>query len=678
MLHSKTLAFSAALVGLDLTRGITPEQINAKAGSAGLSRVGEVATIDEEARTVDLAFSSEAPVARWFGDEVLDHSPGAVVLSRMENGAALLVDHDWRDQVGVVERVTIDDDRRGRAVVRFSRSARGQEIWQDIVDGIRRHVSVGYSVRKIEVETRKGQTDLVRVTEWEPHEISIVSVPADPSVGIGRRAENPPEEAHAEASDTDGTSGLPADEASQQRKVRNMKTKVLRDAQGNLVRAKVDENDQIVEVLEVIERAGDDLNAACRAATEAEQNRTRMILEMGERYGAADLARDHVRDGATPEAFQAALLEHMNQSRGGNLLHDGGDGDVGLSDCEVRQFSFVRALRALANPTDRSAQEAAALEFDASRAAARQLGRDPEGILIPPDVLRRTLTTATSGAAPGETGGYSIATDLLSQSFVEMLRNRAVAMRLGTSMGGLVGNILVPRQVSGATGYWIGEDEDAPEQNLELDQIGMTPKTVAALSEITRKLLLQSSLDVEALVRRDLAAALALTIDKAFFYGSGAGNQPRGIVNYNGINAVEFAAAGGLPSYADAVAMESEIAADNADVASMAYVLNARMRGHMKTTPKFAGGTDQGVLWETGNTVNGYRAEVTNQIENGDVIFGNFADALIGLWGGLEINVDPYTHSAKGRLRIVAFQDVDFVLRRTESFAVGRSAASGQ
>jgi HK97 family phage major capsid protein len=296
--------------------------------------------------------------------------------------------------------------------------------------------------------------------------------------------------------------------------------------------------------------------------------------------------------------------------------------------------------------------------------------RDVEGLVVPPDVLRRALNTSTTGTAPGDTGGQVVDTTLMTSSFIELLRNRAVAMRLGTPMGGLVGNFDLPKQNSGAGGYWIGEDADAPEDILELGQIGLRPKTVAALSEITRRMLMQSSMDVEALVRSDLATALALTIDKAFFYGTGASDQPTGIANTSGINAVTFAATG-APTYAEVVKMESEIAASNADVSSMAYVMASALRGTMKTTEKFSGTSGQ-PIWEPGNSVNGYSTEVTNQIQTGDLIFGNFADAIIGMWGGLELTADPYTNSAKGRLRIVAMQDVDMVLRNVESFCLGR------
>ncbi len=669
----------AQLVGRTLTREITPEQINAgrDGQSRGLRRFAEVREIDVDARTVELAFSSEEPVARWFGDEVLDHSKGAVRLDRLNGGAAVLVNHDWDDQVGVVESARIDKDGRGRAVVRFGRSARADEVFQDIVDGIRKHVSVGYMVHKVEVEQRDGEPDKVTLTDWEPYEISMVAVPADQTVGVGRDMGNPPEETPGGATNTRGThggDGLPAERS--EVRSSDMNEKILRDGQGNLVRAKVDDDGNIVEVLEMIERAGDDARAAERRATEAERTRTRTIMEMGEQYDAEDLAREYVRDNRTPEEMQRALLDHLHTGRNNNPISD--DSDIGMSDDEVRRFSFVRAIRAIADPTNRRAQEAAAFEFEASEAAAQRMGREANGIMIPSDVLTRAINTSTSGAAAGDTGGYSVATDLLSQSFIEMLRNRAVLMRLATPLGGLEGNVDIPSQESGASGYWIGEDSDATEDGLELGQRAMNPKTVAAYSEITRRLLKQSSLDVEALVRRDLATALALAIDKAGFYGSGNSNEPLGIKNYNGINAVDFggAASGGgsaLPTFAEVVQMETAISADNADVNSMAYVMGSGMRGHFKTTEKFDA-SNGSTIWEPGNTVNGYRSEVTNQITVGDLFFGNFADLIVGMWGGLDITADPYSGSKKGRLRIVTMQDVDFTLRHVESMCYGSDA----
>ncbi|MFT6460475.1 HK97 family phage prohead protease, partial [Pseudophaeobacter arcticus] len=242
---SKETATTKELIGRSLTRSITAEQINAEqsGGRRGLLRTVEVGAVDVEARTVELAFSSTTPVSRWFGEEVLSHKKKSVKLSRLNDGGAVLVGHDWDDQVGVVEKAWVDDEQVGRALVRFGNSARAQEIFQDIVDGIRRHVSVGYTVSKVEEEVREGQPNLVTMTEWEPYEISIVSVPADQNVGVGREMENPPEGGGEPAGQTvgegTGADGLPAETG---QRTQEMKIIITRDADGNLVRAKVDDD----------------------------------------------------------------------------------------------------------------------------------------------------------------------------------------------------------------------------------------------------------------------------------------------------------------------------------------------------------------------------------------------------------------------------------------------------
>lgn len=654
----------------------------------GLVRTMEVRSFDVEKRTVELAFSSEIEVKRWFGIEILDHDPASVDLSRLQNGGAVLVNHDWDEQVGVVESASIDSDRRGRAVVRFGRSEKASEIFQDIVDGIRRHVSVGYRIMDAKLsETRdEGETDVYRITRWEPYEISIVSVPADPSVGIGRTLEKTQEEQQRAQKQTASTvKPAAADKRSEEPRME----KILRDSAGNLVRALVDEAGNITQVLEVLERAGADVEAARRQAQQAEQKRTADLLAMGEKYKCDELARKAVVDGTSVDAFRAIALDHLNNQgagrsaapaaggqRGNAPLSDTPAATIGLTDREVRSYSIFRAVRALANPNDRAAQEAAAFERECSQAVERQFGRTAQGILVPEDVLASRAFNA--GGAPNtpagaQSGNVLVDTEFMGGAFIEMLRNRTTIMRLGTTMGGLVGNVDIPRQTGGATAYWLGEGDDAQEGTPTLGQIELSPKTVAAYTDITRRLMMQNSISAESIVRNDLTNAIAQAIDYAGYYGSGTANQPRGIKNYTGINAKDFAAAN--PTFAELVEMESLIAADNADVGQMGYVFNAMMRGHMKTTPKFGSGTET-TIWEPGNTVNGYRTEVTNQVASGDVFFGNFADVLIGMWGGLDLTVDPYTLSKSGGVRLVIFKDVDFVLRRVESICWGSATVS--
>jgi HK97 family phage major capsid protein len=543
--------------------------------------------------------------------------------------------------------VRIDSDRKGRAVVRFGRSARADEIFQDVVDGIRKLVSVGYRVHAAKlVETRDDDLDVYRITDWEPHEISIVSVPADTTVGVGREMENPRVAAPEAAAET---------------------TRNLTEAHEMPAPAEATQNP-----------------AAAPDAAAAERDRARSIAEMGEKFGDSALAARAISDGTSVEDFQRSLLDAVNTRASKPLAEQMRDAEIGMTDKETQRFSFVRLMRAATDPADKSAQKEAAFELDVCRAAAEKSTKAVRGMVVPVDVLTRAwspMNTGTSGTNTGDTGGSIVATVLQAGSFIELLRNKSVLMRRARVLGGLVGNIDIPKQTGGATAGWIGEDGDAPATSITLGQIGLSPKTLAAYSEVTRRLLMQASPDAELLLRYDLATSIGLASDLAGFYGTGTGNEPRGIVNYAGINAVDFgtdgvgAGTGQLPTYAELVQMETEIAADNADVDSMAYVLNARMRGHLKTTEKFAG-TSGATIWEPGNTVNGYAADVTNQIQNGDVIFGNFADLIVGMWGGLDILVDPYTNSAKGRIRIVTFQDFDYQLRRVESFCLGRDSTA--
>lgn len=655
------------LSGLFLTRS---EKIDT--GDKALTRSvdGEISAIDVEKRTVEVAFSSEAEYERWFGLEILDHSPESVDLSRLNNSAPGLVNHNTNDQVAVVESARIDADRKGRAVLRFGRSKRAEEIFQDIVDGIRKHVSVGYKIVEAVKEGMRGDKPVVRVTRWIPSEISMAPVPADFTVGVGRSDEIP-QVASGNAS---------AENASNFRTVtkgEQMEEKILRDASGNLVRAQVDAEGKIVNVLDIIERAGAEGEAIRSSAAAEERQRVQSILDMGQRYRCDDIARQYVKDGKSVADFQAAALEHFSRRASKPLDEQTKEAGIGLSDREADRFSFMRAIRALKNPNDKKAQEDAAFEFECSRAAEQEYGRSAQGILIPADVLGRAFNAGGAANTPAgsSTGTNLVANELLTGSFIQLLRNRTAIMRMATTMAGLIGNVEIPKQTGGATAYWVAEGEDATEGAPTIGQSGLSPKDIAAYTDITRRLMMQSTPDAEMIVRNDLINALAQGIDLAGYYGSGSGNEPRGLKNYTGINAVTFAAAG-KPTFAELVGMESEVAADNADIGQMGYIGNARFRGHCKTTAKFGSGTEA-TIWEQGGTVNGYRTEITNQVKDGDVFFGNFADLIIGLWGGLDLTVDPYSLSKSGGTRIVVFQSVDMVLRRVESICYGAAASAG-
>ena len=346
---------------------------------------------------------------------------------------------------------------------------------------------------------------------------------------------------------------------------------------------------------------------------------------------------------------------------------------VGLDHEEVKRYSLIRAIRAATTGDWRGAE----LEREASEAIAEKLGRSPQGFFVPNEVQKRGLSVGV-----GTAGGDLVELDLLSASFIEMLNNKMVVRQAGaTVLTGLVGNILIPRQTGGATAYWVAEGVAPATSQQAVDQVALTPKTVGAFTDISRKLLEQSSIDVEGFVRNDLATRLALAIDYASLHGDPAVNagQPRGIAATTGIGSVGAVADGSAPTWAEMVALETSLAAANADIDNLHYVTNAKVRGKEKGTQRVAG-TDSRMIWDDNNTpINGYSAYVSNQVRSdltkglgtnlSAIFFGDWSDLIIGEWGVLDVLVDPYTGGTAGTVRVIALQDVDVAVRHAQSFA---------
>ena len=596
--------------------------------------------VDEEARTVSISFSSEHPVERWFGTEVLDHAPESVNLGRLNDGAPLLLGHSWDDQIGVVENASIGADKVGRALVRFGRSARAQEILQDVIDGIRTKISVGYRIDEMVLEKSDKETgDTYRATRWTPHEISIVPIPADPSVGVGRGAEVEHEIV---------VRGLPGETPTEESPEE--------------------------------EREMPDINVEEVRKTEAAA--VREIIALGEKCGCREDAMKFIADGKSPDDFRQFVLE-SKWGKTGAIREVQDTPDLGLTEKEARSYSFLRAMNAAASGD----WKGAGFELECSRAAAAKLKRDPQGFFIPHDVM--TIDGKRDYVSVGltnHTGEKTVATDLLAGSFIEMLRNSMMVKQMGArTLAGLVGDIAIPRQTGGATAYWLTEDQNSTDSVQAFDQLTMTPKTISGQTQVTRKLLMQSSIDVENLIRQDLATTLALAIDVTALHSDGTGNRPKGIVGTSGIATVALGANGLAPAYANIVDMETEVAVDNALFGSVGYLTNAKVRGKLKKTFINTTGGETPV-WQKGEgpgwgELNGYRAGVSNQVASNltkgtssgvcsAIFFGNWADLLIGMWGGLDVIVDPYSGSSSGRIKVVMFQDLDMLIRHPESFSV--------
>lgn len=582
---------------------------------------------EKENVVLEFSFSSETPYLRYYGYEIISHEKSAMNFERLKAKAPLLFNHDWDQQLGVIERAWIGDDRRGYVRVKLSRSDFAKDKIKDIEDGILSSVSFGYIIDEIILSKKsEEEPNEYTVTKCTPYEVSLVTVPADFSVGIGR--------------------SMNSDEKIQ---VRGIEPEVQQPIQ-------VTVNEPAVKSAPT--HGGDKMDPV-----EQERNRITEIQAWGEKFGKQDLAKSLVQNGTSVEEAGKVFMKELDFKQ---KPASDNDGNIGLSEREQNSYSFLRAMNALANPNDKRAQEAAAFEKECSAAAVKASGNEAKGIMVPMDILRQKRDM-TAGVA--SQGGNLIATDLQSGSYIEILRQVAALTRAGAQfMTGLKGNISIPRQNGSANSYWVAEGNAPTESALAFGLLNLAPKTLAGHVDITRQLLMQSSIDVENLVRYDLIKTFALAIDKAGLYGTGSANQqPTGLVGQTGLNIVDITGGANAASYADVIEMETLVAADNAEVGFMKYLMNTSTRGALKQKPIVAGYPS--FVFNSDNTVNGRPTDVSNQVNAGDMFYGNWFDLIIALWGGLDLIVDPYTEATKGIVRIVGHQSADVGARHGESFA---------
>ena len=569
--------------------------------------------IDEENRRVRIGVSSEEPVERDFGMEIISHSEEDIDTSFIGSGRSpLLLDHDMTKQIGVVERYEIDSaEKSAKAIVRFGRGELAEEIYQDVRDGIRQNISVGYKINGMErMRGNKDDKPMFRV-QTTPLEVSIVSVPADQSqaVGVGRSED----------------------------KQTTIKVKTMTEEVKNEI--------NLDEVRE---------QSVAEAKAEFVRN-SKEIMDLAVRHNRRDLADKAIQDGNSVEEFRGILLDQIATDKPLETA------DIGMTKKEVRQFSLMKAINALANPSDRKAQRDAEFEFECSEQASKHYGRTAQGIMLPPEVMANWNTRDLNAS---DDAGL-IGQDFRPESFIDVLRNASAVMPLATNLNGLTGDVKIPKKTSASSASFISAEGGASgESEMVIGSVTMTPKTVGVHTDVTRQLMLQSSLDVENLIRDDLAKSMAIAIDDGALEGSGSSGNPRGITNTSGINTVSLSSAS-APTFAEMVSIETAVAVDNALVGDLAYIINPTNFGTLKTTAKDSG---SGLFVAENGQVNGYPVVVSNQLTANNYVFGNFNDLLIGFFGGLDITVDPFTNSTSGTVRIVALQSVDVAVRHAVSF----------
>ena len=605
-----------------------------------------------DAYALNFPASSETPVERWYGEEVLVHTTKAVRLGRAKNGAMpLLFNHDMDYPIGMVTGAKIEDGRMMVDAKLFG-TPRAEEI-RSMIDGGLRNVSVAYRVNVIEEEQKTGN---MRVTDWEPYEVSIVTVPADPTVGIGRGADTEYDVRMIRTSHS--ARGAATGEG-----------RMDPEKEGNTA---------------VAESTGEKPTKVSTDVIEAQRRTNSVELEKRRKQSIENLCNVNSLDSKYRDMWigQGLSVDDVSDEIL-RVLEERGKTNpqpaskLGLTPKQVEQFSLARAIRACADKDWKDAQ----FELECSREVAKRTNRapDPLKFLVPFEVLqrqvaiqpiqrgmgRRDLTVGTVGD-----GGYLVGTE--NMGFIEILRNRSVAFSMGVRrLSGLSGNVTVPRQTGAASPIWLAnEASTATESKQAFTQMALTPKTVAAYTEISRLLLLQSSPSVEGIVTDDLAAVVAIAADLSVLNGSGAAGQPTGIIQTAGIGSVT----GTSIDYAKTLEFQTDIAASNVKPVSGGYVTTPLVAAIMMGRVKFANTATplwDGNIWD--GTVCGFPGMSSNQMPSGALLFGDWQEVVVGEWGVLEVEVNPYANFQAGIIGVRAMYSLDVGVRRPFAFSYSSS-----
>ena len=581
--------------------------------------------IDEEKRTVVIGVSSEEPVQRRFGYEVLGHKEEEIDMEFMASGRSpLLLDHDATKQIGVVEEFGIDKaNKRTVAKVRFSKNRMAEEVFEDVKDGIRQNISVGYQVNSMQKEDEEIQdVPVYRVNSWSPLEVSAVSVPADQSrlVGFARAKETP----------------------------------------------KITINSNEEKIMENVENNAPEVNPEelrKQFAQEAKQ-----ISDLGQQHGQAELAKNAIAKGMRLNEFQNELLKAL-ESKPLDL-----PSDVDMKVEEKREYSLLKAIQ-------ESAQgNLSGLEREVSDEIAHQTGKAARGFYMPTNIGfgKRDQTVGTNSG-----GGFLKGTDHLANEFIEAVYAKLVIGQAGArTLQGLKGDIAIPKLSASVTNSaFVAENAAPSEGSATFAQVTMSPKTLAAFVDVSRKLMLQSDPSVEAVLREDVINTFARKIDEVAIEG-GASNHPSGILASVSNNVEAIGTNGGAIAYTNIVNLIQKVEEDNAirNDASTKFLGNSKVTAKLRTTSKQSSGVEGNFILEPNNSMMGYdylsSSLVPSDLTKGSgsnlsaLIFGDFSQVLLGYYSGVDVVVDPFTGSSAGTTRLAFFQDMDVAIRDENAFAV--------
>lgn len=579
---------------------------------------------DTDNRTVSLAFSSENPVVRTIGgqeyNEILLHNPENVNLERLQNKAALLFNHDFDNHIGVIESASIDSDHIGRALVRFSSVGIGAEKFEMVREGTLSKVSVGYSILDYRIEGGN-----LLITQWEPYEISMVSVPADDFVGVGRSLEQDEQEAEEtlNESEPDQTATESTDvgtepitetvqEAEEVERAPEPEEVPESDSINNTEQSdsNTDSNSETEQEVQPEEEPKDEFEEETRIAELKAISRTFNIN--------AEITNSAISTGLSIDAFKRQVMNKQTI----------------IKEDKQMEFSLNSLIRGMLDGE---------VKADGKR-----------GVVIKnTDFVRAGVNTTNAKDV--------IHTDVLYGSFIDVLRAESVLKNFPVQMyTGLTSEIALPKlsgDFTSAFGF-ISENGVSPEVDANFESVLMKPKTFTGSVPLSRSVV-KSCPQIEQIVTQAIVAGSAERLETLIMQGIVAAAQAAGKVQT--VDAYD---------YATIVAAQGELGDEGVPYGSIAAVMSPSIRATLRNTLR---GTNTAAVYifDDGDLC-GVPAYESKVLAGQDfVILGDFSKVAIAQWGdALELDLDDTTNRNRGSVIARVWADIDFVLTNPEAFRV--------
>ena len=358
---------------------------------------------------------------------------------------------------------------------------------------------------------------------------------------------------------------------------------------------------------------------------------------------------------------RAAFLADAERRMTGDPVTGGPDKNFAA---ECRAFSLTKAI---ASQLPNSNVDAGR-EREVSTELRKRLGRPGDGLLVPTEVFHERVEqrVTTTGLPVGGPGSNLIETDLRGDLFIDRLRAAIRVKQLGaTVLTSLVGNVDIPDLLTSATAAWFAENTPIPQTDLAFGKVQLRPRHCGALTEYSRNMLLQSTPDIEQLVRNDFAKVLAEAIDRAAISGAG-GVEPTGILTLKAGFATTAA------TWAEVLGLPGTLAAANVDTADAGWLASPAAVMKLRQTLRTPGDTSSTFIMSAPDDLGGYKLLTTNLVPSGVAIFANWSDLVLAYWSGVELLVNPYAEIpyTKGNVQVRAIVTADVAVRHIESFAV--------